>query len=346
VAGGRRIAIELSIPPSGGVGFADVADELADMSSTTALSARESEGGFSTALTELVAAQAELRRQGSAAAVFELAPRALCQTRIFDRVLVSRVRGSTWSPQALYTRDDEGRVALELDGVLEDLHIALASPLVEAEVVRRRLPALITDAQHEPRTHRPLVERTGTREYVVAPIVANSAVVGLLHADRYRTAGALSEVHRDLLRLYADGVGLSIERAELVERAEQQQSTVTEAYAAAFRSVTDLCSGPALQLGAAPPSGNARPASARKRGRADEPRESARMARLTSREREVLALLASGATNAQLADRLTVAESTVKSHVKHILHKLGASNRAAAISCYMRETRTDERRSR
>ena len=316
------------------------------MSATTAASVPLTDSGFSAALTELVAAQAELRRQVSGAAVLEMAPRALCQTRIFDRVLVSRVRGSTWSPQALYTRDDAGQVVLEIDGVLEDLRIPLASPLVEAEVVRRRLPALITDAQHEPRTHRPLVERTGTREYVVAPIVASSAVVGLLHADRYRATAALSEVDRDLLRLYADAVGLSIERADLAERAQTQQSTVTEAYAAAIRSVTDLCSGPALELGAAPPSGTARPASARRRGRAEEPRESARMARLTGREREVLALLASGATNAQLADQLTVAESTVKSHVKHILHKLGAANRAAAISCYMCEIRTDERRSR
>nr|HRD14111.1 helix-turn-helix transcriptional regulator [Mycobacterium sp.] len=64
------------------------------------------------------------------------------------------------------------------------------------------------------------------------------------------------------------------------------------------------------------------------------------------REREVLALLASGATNAQLADRLTVAESTVKSHVKHILHKLGTGNRAGAIACYLRESRIDERWSR
>jgi DNA-binding CsgD family transcriptional regulator len=256
------------------------------------------------------------------------------------------VRGSTWSPQALYARDDAGHVALEIDGVLEDLHIALASPLVEAEVVRRRLPALVTDAQHEPRTHRPLIDRTGTREYVVAPIVANAVVVGLLHADRHHTTEALSEVDRDLLRLYADAVGLSIERAELAERAERQQATVTEAYAAAFRSMADLSSGPALQLGAARRIGTPRPAGARSRGRSEEPRESARMARLTSREREVLALLASGATNAQLADQLTVAESTVKSHVKHILHKLGAANRAAAISYFMHETRTDERRSR
>lgn len=294
----------------------------------------------------MVAAQAQLRCQGSGAAVFDTAPRALCQTRIFDRVLISRVRGSTWSPQALYARDAAGHVALEIDGVLEDLHVALASPLVEAEVVRRRLPALVTDAQDEPRTHRALVERTGTSEYVVAPIVANAVVVGLVHADRRQTAEPLSEVDRDLLRLYADAVGVSIERAELTERAQQQQAAVTEAYTAAFDSMTDLRSGAVLQLGAAVAIGTPRPARPRSRGRGDEPRESARMARLTSREREVLALLASGATNAQLADQLTVAESTVKSHVKHILHKLGAANRAAAISYFMHETRNEERRSR
>jgi DNA-binding CsgD family transcriptional regulator len=297
-------------------------------------------------LTALVGALAELRRQTTVAAVFDLAPRALCRTGMFERVMVSRVRGSTWLPQALYILGDDGQVRLEIDGVIEDLHIALASPLVEAEVVRRRLPALITDAQDEPRTHRPLVERTGTRDYVVAPIVADAAVVGLLHADCVTRAQTVSEVDRDMLRLFADGVGLCIERVELAERVQAQQDKVAEACAAAVRSVADQQSGPALELGVHPERPARRPASIPDRPRPEEPRESARLARLTGREREVLALLASGATNAQLADRLTVAESTVKSHVKHILHKLGAANRAAAISCYLRETRNDERRSR
>jgi DNA-binding NarL/FixJ family response regulator len=63
------------------------------------------------------------------------------------------------------------------------------------------------------------------------------------------------------------------------------------------------------------------------------------LARLTPREREVLALLAGGATNARIAGRLTLSETTVKSHVKHILRKLGAANRAEAIARYARLAR-------
>jgi DNA-binding CsgD family transcriptional regulator len=283
--------------------------------------------------------------------VIDLAPRELCATRIFDRVLMSRVRGSTWLPHALYAVDDDGRVTLEIDGAdggpVDELEIPLASPLVEAEVVRRRLPALVQDAAHEPRTHRPLVERTGTPEYVVAPVVANSSVIGLLHADAVACGRPLSPVDRDLLRTFADGVGLIYELAGLVERAELQRRKVAEVCEAAVRSSEDIDPGPALSLGAsAAVVDPVREPGAFRRERFDEPRESSRLSRLTAREREVLALLASGATNAALADRLTVAESTVKSHVKHILHKLGAGNRAAAIACYLRDTRIAERRPR
>jgi LuxR family maltose regulon positive regulatory protein len=53
---------------------------------------------------------------------------------------------------------------------------------------------------------------------------------------------------------------------------------------------------------------------------------------LTSRERQVLGLLATGKANRGLADQLIVTVDTVKRHVTHILAKLGAVNRTEAVA--------------
>jgi len=53
---------------------------------------------------------------------------------------------------------------------------------------------------------------------------------------------------------------------------------------------------------------------------------------LTDRELQVLALLAAGVSNQQIAGELVVALETVKKHVSHILGKLGAANRTQAVA--------------
>jgi DNA-binding CsgD family transcriptional regulator len=57
---------------------------------------------------------------------------------------------------------------------------------------------------------------------------------------------------------------------------------------------------------------------------------------LTSREREVLAMVAMGHGSASIASALGIATSTVESHVRHCLDKLGARNRAHAIALGLR----------
>ena len=57
---------------------------------------------------------------------------------------------------------------------------------------------------------------------------------------------------------------------------------------------------------------------------------------LTERERAVLALMVEGLNNTQIAARLTVSPSTVKSHVSNILTKLGTSRRTEDVSLALR----------
>ena len=73
------------------------------------------------------------------------------------------------------------------------------------------------------------------------------------------------------------------------------------------------------------------------------PATRSRLAELTAREREVLALLAEGLTDAGIAERLWLTRKTVETHIRHILSKLNLPNdasynrRVLAVLTYLRE---------
>lgn len=64
----------------------------------------------------------------------------------------------------------------------------------------------------------------------------------------------------------------------------------------------------------------------------DENHEDARLAALSVRERQVIALIADGLTNRQIGERLSLAEKTVKNYVSSLMSKLGLQRRTQAVA--------------
>jgi ATP/maltotriose-dependent transcriptional regulator MalT len=67
--------------------------------------------------------------------------------------------------------------------------------------------------------------------------------------------------------------------------------------------------------------------------------ESARRSGLSTREAQIMSLIAAGNSNGQIAADLVLAEKTVKNHVNRIYAKLGADSRSDAISRWQPESR-------
>jgi DNA-binding CsgD family transcriptional regulator len=229
----------------------------------------------------------------------------------------------------------------------EFLELAQADPptlnhlLLETEMIRRGGPVLVADAANDPRTHKGLTAAGLTRSYVAAPILPAGKVIGFIHADRYDSERDVDEFDRDALFAFAEGFGYAIERTILMERLRAQSREVlqmmrrTEATIDGFADAElDLALTAAAQtIGpTSTAAGVVLPASPATR--LDD--------LLTRRELEVLRLMAKGRTNAGIAEELVISPATVKSHVQHVLRKLRASNRAEAVSKYMRiqDTRT------
>lgn len=281
-----------------------------------------------TAITELNGALRDLDAVASVQQMIERVPQVIGQLG-YDRALFSQVEDGKWIARSAHAHADNdlARSMVEVGTAIPGV---LKQNTPERHVANKRIPVLVRDAQSNPEVHPELKTLIQTRSYVSAPVVVNDQTVGLLHADDTTSARGVSELDRDLLGLFAEGLGCIFERTSSHERL----SLLKRKLEAETRAVTDVVDGcvenelsPASTDGhlAVPSNGTCLP-------RDVDTKLSG--SGLTRRELEVLEHLASGERNAQIAARLYVSEGTVKTHVKSILRKLDADNRAQAVARY------------
>lgn len=276
-----------------------------------------------------------LREAGSVQAMIELAPHEAARACDVDRVALYRIDDGLMVCEAFAVVGDPQRAA-ELLAFSRAHPAPLGEQILEREMLRRRRPIVVRDAQHHPQTYKPLVAPYGTHAYVAAPIMPEGRVIGFLHADkgiqRPQDPDGVDELDRDALWAFAEGFGYAIERMQLVERLRTQAQEVRRLIAQTESIVTDHLDAQ-IELVTGPTSTDPLIHTAAALFPATEhPLEQ----QLTRRELEVLALIAQGATNAQIAVRLVITQDTAKSHVKRILRKLGAANRVEAATTYLR----------
>ncbi len=263
-------------------------------------------------LAQLREALGKLRSVLDVRELGERAVRELCETVGFDRAVLFSIEGGELVAEAAWFSGDADWAKEFVKLARQpDVRPRLDHMLLESEVVRRRRPLVVADPENDPRTYKPLVRASMTQSYIAAPVMPGGHVIAMLHVDRYMSGEVVTAEDAEIVWTFAEGFGYAYERMRLLARLRR--------HAAELAQVGGM---PVL----APPAVQA-VASERRPELADSP--------LTAREREVISLVSSGATNQEIAVALVISESTVKSHVKHILRKLGAANRAEAVSRHL-----------
>jgi DNA-binding CsgD family transcriptional regulator len=277
-----------------------------------------------------------LREIRSLRLLLDATPAAICELG-FDRAMVSRVEESNWVVERFFSDTDAGW-ASEINEIARQAPARLSPSLFETDMVRRRVPLLVTGAQQDTRVDRALAEVTGSTSYVAAPIMPDGRVIGFLHADRYHQSRPVDQDDLELLAFFGDLFGQVLERTLLLERLDSLRESVGT-LTGALNGTVSSCRTAAIDMS---PEGSGSTAaltvSLDQLSAAAHTSAPAPDSVLTPRELDVLKLMATGDTNSRIARRLVISEGTVKSHVKHILRKLGAANRAEAVCRWLQGT--------
>jgi LuxR family transcriptional regulator, regulator of acetate metabolism len=269
------------------------------------------------ALERVSEAVRRLGEQGTTEGLLTRASAELVAGSAFDRVLVSEVVDGRLAPLTIADSADQPAADAAL-GELGEAVISLEYPLVEYEVARGHEPQIVRVADAGARTPAPLARSLGWGSYAVAALVVGSTTIGLLHGDATRSGRTVDGLDGEVVGRYAEELAGVCERAVLRHTLELHRAELSAAvhWMSARLGRLEDAAGLVSPRGA---QGDARLVES-----------------LTARELDVLRLLARGNTNLAIATALMVREGTVKYHVKNILRKLGATNRADAVARFVR----------
>jgi DNA-binding CsgD family transcriptional regulator len=287
----------------------------------------------------LTCALADMAHLTTVDQLVEHAPAALCRVG-FDRAMISRVESSRWVVERFHSVVDPRGAELITQAARSEPQ-QLTPSVIEMEMIRRRVPLLVSDVDSEPRVHRQLAEMTRSTSYVAAPVMPEKDVIGFLHADRIGDVG-VDALDREVVSLFAQQFSQLVHTAWLLERFDRLRETVDH-LTSSLGGMISGCTAGSIDLAPALVVVPGLPAQQSAAGHL-----SASLlegapefdALLSAREREVLSLMALGDTNTKIASRLVISEGTVKSHVRHILRKLNASNRAEAVCRWLQRPAT------
>ncbi|MCW3014561.1 MAG: hypothetical protein JWO02_1653 [Solirubrobacterales bacterium] len=201
--------------------------------------------------------------------------------------------------------------------------IPLVPGSVEGELVRR------PDGNAPRARYGAVADVFDAGHIAVAAVRSDTQPLALLFGDR--ADRAFTEAERDGMQHHAVLAGIVLEHVVLRTRVAELAAELRELNTTSQALARDVLGGPvslpsARRLGPSQARFGVAPAVA-----------NARLAELlTPRELQVAAFLVQGMPNRQIAEALVLSPNTVKSHVAHVLRKLGATNRMDAVSRLLR----------
>ena len=164
--------------------------------------------------------------------------------------------------------------------------------------------AFAKDVQAELKTHHILA-------MVMVPMVYRGRLMGLLHLDESRSDRLWTARDINLLSRIANQLAIALSQAKLYQLVETQSTSISK--------LTDLCSQLTQVV-----------SSTKEFTERTESREKVRI-KLSAREMEVLAKVAQGLSNKEIAEELHITEGTTEVHVSRLRKKLNLSTRAALV---------------